>query len=150
MVMAVQHWGPSALFISQYVLVILNFWGTFWTFWEKRLSCSDGSSCFSNNFCIMIFMKNQKQSNDDDLYCLLYDCVLYPLQQVKPCAWGNVSMACLVSGANWFSNLWIHIEWLVTGRRIINSENRYRGFTTYFDKKFGQKWLFRLFLHSTY
>jgi len=24
------------------------------------------------------------------------------------------------------------------------------GFTAYFDKKFGQKWLFRLFLHSTY
>jgi len=38
----------------------------------------------------------------------------------------------------------------MTGRSIINSENCFRGFTTYFDKKFGQKWLFRLFLHSTY
>ena len=98
----------------------------------------------------MNFMKDKKQPSDDNLYCLLFDCVLYPLQRVKPCAWGNVSMVCLVSDANWFSNLWIHIEWFVTGRRTINSENRLRGFTTYFDKKIGQKWLFRLFLHSTY
>jgi len=33
---------------------------------------------------------------------------------------------------------------------MINSENHLRGFMAYFDKKFGQKWLFRLFLHSTY
>ena len=32
---------------------------------------------------------------------------------------------------------------------MINSENHFRGFTAYFDKKIGQKLLFRLFLHST-
>jgi len=95
-------------------------------------------------------MTNQKRPNDDKLYCLLFDCVLYPLQLVKPCEWGNVSMIWLVSDANWSSNLWIHIEWLLTGRRMINSENHFRGYTAYFGKIFGQKWLFRLFLHSTY
>ena len=39
---------------------------------------------------------------------------------------------------------------LFTGRRIINSENHLREFMAFFDKKFGQKWSFRLFLHSTY
>jgi len=29
---------------------------------------------------------------------------------------------------------------------MINSENHFRGFTDYFDKKIGQKWLFRQFL----
>jgi len=95
-------------------------------------------------------MKNQKRQNDDKFYCLLFDCVLYPLQRVKSSEWGNVSMVWLVSDANWFSNLWIHIEWLLTGRRMINSANHFRWFTAYFDKKFGQKWSFRLFLHSTY
>jgi len=37
-----------------------------------------------------------------------------------------------------------------TGRGIIHSENRFRGLTTYFDKRYGQKWLFRLFLHFTF
>ena len=39
---------------------------------------------------------------------------------------------------------------LFTGRRIINSENHLRAFLAFFDKFFGQKWLFRLFLYSTY
>jgi len=29
-------------------------------------------------------------------------------------------------------------------------KDSFRGFTTYFDKRIGQKWLFRLFLHFTY
>jgi len=39
-VIAFQHSGPAALFISQRILVILNFWGTFWTFWEKGAWCA--------------------------------------------------------------------------------------------------------------
>jgi len=95
-------------------------------------------------------MKNQKRPNDATLFCLSFECLSYPLRRVKPCWLGNVSMVWLVSYSNWFSNLWIQMDRLFTGRRMINSENHLRGYMAYFDKKFGQKWLFRLFLHSTY
>ena len=39
----------------------------------------------------------------------------------------------------------MHTMWFVPGPRVTNSENCFRGFTTYFDKKLGQKELFRLF-----
>jgi len=145
-VFAVQHWGPSALFISYCVLVILIFLGTFSTFWEIRSSQSfrDWSFCSSHNFFNINLINNRNSLNDDNIFCLLFNCVLYQIQLVEPCALGSSSMACLVTRANWFSNFWIHIE-------IHDDRTTYNKFwKPFFDNLFGQKWLFRLFLHFTY